>query len=106
MAERKHYSAEEKASIVLEVIQDGKKISEVAEEHQIHPNQILSWKKQVLENMAVLFRTERRDISEKKDRREIAEMREQLVRKDSVIAELAGENLTLKKKFSGRTSGK
>ncbi len=42
MAERKRYTAEEKAAIVLEVIQDGKKISEVAEEHQIHPNQIMT----------------------------------------------------------------
>ena len=33
MAERKRYTAEEKAAIVLEVIQDGKKISEVAEEN-------------------------------------------------------------------------
>ena len=52
MAERKRYSAEEKSAIVLEILQDGKKVSDVAEEHGIHPNQIMLWKKQALENMA------------------------------------------------------
>lgn len=106
MAERKRYTAEEKAAIVLEVIQDGKKISEVAEEHQIHPNQIMTWKKQALESMAELFRTERKDITAKKEKREIPEMKEQLAKKDSIIAELAGENMALKKNFSGWISGK
>ena len=106
MAERKHYTAEEKAAIVLEVIQDGKKISEVAEEHQIHPNQIMNWRKQALESMAELFKTERKDITAKKEKREISEMKEQIAKKDSIIAELAGENMALKKNFSGRMSGK
>jgi transposase-like protein len=44
MAERKLYSAEEKSAIVLEILQDGKKVSEVAEEHGVHPNQIMQWK--------------------------------------------------------------
>lgn len=86
MAERKRYTAVEKAAIVLEVIQDGKKISEVAEEHQIHSNQIMTWKKQALESMAELFKTERKDITAKKKRREISEMKEQLAKKDSIIA--------------------
>ena len=45
MGERKRYSAEEKSAIILEILQEGKKVSEVAEEHGIHPNQILQWKK-------------------------------------------------------------
>lgn len=84
MAERKHYTAEEKAAIVLEVIQDGKKISEVAEEHQIHPNQIMNWRKQALETMAELFKTELKDITAKKEKREISEMKKQIANKDSM----------------------
>lgn len=56
--------------------------------------------------MAELFRTERKDITAKKEKREISEMKEQLAKKDSIIAELAGENMALKKKFSGWISGK
>ncbi len=99
MAERKRYSAEEKSAIVLEILQDGKKVSEVAEEHGVHPNQIMQWKKQALENMAELFKTERGDITATKERREISELKSQIARKDSVIAELADENMSLKKNF-------
>ena len=101
MAERKRYSAEEKSAIVLEILQDGKKISDVAEEHGIHPNQIMLWKKQALENMAELFKTERKDITAKKEQREISEMKSQIAHKDSVIAALADENMSLKKKSFG-----
>ena len=101
MAERKRYSAEEKSAIVLEILQDGKKVSDVAEEHGIHPNQIMLWKKQVLENMAELFKTERKDITAKKEQREISELKSQIAHKDSVIAELADENMSLKKKSFG-----
>lgn len=101
MAERKHYSAEEKATIVLEILQDKKKVSEIAEEKGIHPNQIMIWKKQALENIAELFKTERKDITAKKEQREISDLKDQIAVKDSIIAELAGENLSLKKKFSG-----
>ena len=106
MAERKRYSAEEKSAIVLEILQDGKKISEVSEEHGVHPNQIMQWKKQALGNMAELFKTERGDITAKKERREISELKSQIARKDNVIAELADENMSLKKKFSGLKSTK
>lgn len=47
MGERQRFTAEEKARMVLEIIQDGKKISEVAEENSVHPNQLISWKKTV-----------------------------------------------------------
>ncbi len=97
MAERKRYSAEEKSAIVLEILQEGKNVSEVAEEHGISPNQILLWKKQALENMAELFRIERRDITAKKNQREISELKSQIAHKDSVIAELEDENMGLKK---------
>lgn len=106
MAERKRYSAEEKSAIVLEILQEGKKVSEVAEEHGISPNQILLWKKQALENMAELFRIERRDITAKKEQREISELKNQIAHKDSVIAELADENMGLKKKYFGLKSPK
>ena len=104
MAGRSRYTAEEKARLVLEIVQDGKKISEVAEESKVHPNLLLSWKKQFLESAASAFKIERKDISEKAEKREIQSLKEEIARKDSVIAELAGENLEVKKNYSGRTS--
>lgn len=55
------------------------------------------WKNQALENMAELFKTERKDITAKKEQREINELKSQIAHKDSVIAELADENMSLKK---------
>ena len=106
MGERKRYSAEEKSAIILEILQEGKKVSEVAEEHGIPPNQILQWKKQALENMAELFKTERKDITAKKEQREISKLKNELAHKNSVIAELADENMSLKKNFFGLKSTK
>jgi cell division protein FtsB len=59
-----------------------------------------------VENTAELFKTERGDITAKKERREISELKSQIARKDSVIAELADENMSLKKKISGLKSTK
>lgn len=106
MAERRRFTAEEKAKMVLEIVQDGKKISEVAEENNVHPNQLITWKKQFLESAVSAFKTERKDISEKAEKREIESLKEEISKKDSVIAELAGENLELKKTYSGRMSKK
>lgn len=106
MAERHRWTAEEKARMVLEIVQDGKKISEVAEENKVHPNQLISWKKQFLESAVSAFKIERKDISEKADQREIASLKEEIERKDSVIAEIASENMELKKIYFGRMSKK
>ena len=102
MAERRRFTAEEKARMVLEIVQDGKKISEVAEQNNVHPNQLMSWKKQFLESAVSAFKIERKDISEKAEQREIASLKEEISKKDSVIAELAGENMELKKTYFGR----
>lgn len=106
MAERRRWTAEEKAKMVLEIVQDGKKVSEVAENYDVLPNQLLTWKKQFLESAVAAFKTERKDISEKAEKRKIDSLMEEISRKDSVIAELAGENLELKKTYSGRISKK
>ena len=44
------------------------------------------WKKRALGNRADLFKIERKDISAKKEQREIGELKSQIAHKDSVIA--------------------
>lgn len=106
MAERRRFTAEEKARMVLEIVQNGKMISEVAGENNVHQNQLISWKKQFLESAVGAFKIERKDISEKAKQREIASLKEEISKKDSVIAELAGENMELKKTYFGWISKK
>ena len=46
MPKRRHFTASQKAQIVLEALKEDKAISQIAAENQLHPNQIHHWKKQ------------------------------------------------------------
>jgi putative transposase len=51
----KTHSAKEKAEIVVEVLQGGKTISEIASQHGVHPNQLYKWKGQAIKGLPSLF---------------------------------------------------
>ena len=53
---RKRRSAEEKARIALEALQEDKPLREIAEKYGVHPNQISTWKRQLLEGSGDIFR--------------------------------------------------
>jgi transposase-like protein len=101
MGKRKRCTAEEKIRILREILEDGQSVSAVADKHGVHPTNIFNWKKQLFESGVQLFETKRPDISRKAEDRNIAVLEEKLRQKDEVIAELAEENLGLKKKSSG-----
>jgi transposase len=101
MGKRKRYASEEKVSILREVMEEGKPVSSVAEAHGVHPNMILSWRKQMFEGALHTFQITRNDISEKAHEREKKTFEEELRKKDNVIAQLAQEVLELKKKRTG-----
>ena len=101
---RRKFSSEEKLKMVMAVIQDGKAVSDVAQENNVHPNMILNWKKEFLENAAAVFDRHRPDITEKaQQQHKIEELEAKLKKKDEVIAEIAEENMMIKKTFGGRS---
>ena len=55
MRKRKTYDDNFKARVALEAIKGEKTISEIAGKFEVHPNQIVKWKKQLLENVSSLF---------------------------------------------------
>lgn len=63
-SKRKHYSGELKAKIVLEVIKGQRTVNELASEYGLHPNQIMQWKRQAVEEMPTLFSDKRRKKEE------------------------------------------
>ncbi|MCL1911758.1 MAG: transposase [Leptospirales bacterium] len=101
MSKRKKYTAEEKIRILREVLEDGKAISQIADQYGLHPNNIFNWRKQLFEGGIQTFQVKRSDISAKAEERKVAALEEKIKQKDEVIADLAEELLGLKKKRFG-----
>ena len=52
---KRQFTDKFKAKVALEAVRGVKTLSELAADHQVHPNQISQWKKQLLDNAPELF---------------------------------------------------
>ena len=55
MAGRRRFTDQFKAKVALEALRGDKTIQEIAARHQVHPNQVSTWKRQAVEGMADVF---------------------------------------------------
>lgn len=62
---RRKFSADFKAKVALAAVKGDRTLSELAAQFEVHPNQITTWKKQLLEHASVLFS---KDPAERGDR--------------------------------------
>jgi transposase len=53
--QRRNHSSIFKAKVALAALKGDKTIAELAEQFEIHPNQITDWKRQLQENAAIVF---------------------------------------------------
>ncbi len=67
---RRKFSSKFKAQVALDAVRGIKTLAELATEHKVHPNQISTWKKQLLAQAEDLF--ERGKNSSEKSEEEIA----------------------------------
>ncbi len=62
----KRHSAEFKARVALEAAKEIKTLNELSSQYEIHPGQISQWKKQLLESLAGVFSTRKKNIDHAK----------------------------------------
>ena len=52
---RKQYSPEFKSKIAIAAVRGDKTTAEIAAQYELHPTQVNSWKRELLENVSTLF---------------------------------------------------
>ena len=55
MAKRRNFTDQFKAKVALEALRGDKTVQEIASKHQLHPNQVSTWKRQAIVGMADVF---------------------------------------------------
>ena len=96
--ERKHYTSEEKVTILRRHLLDKIPVSDLCEELGLQPTVFYRWQKEFFENGASAFQSKERparQVEEKQKRIEFLEKKVQT--KDEVLAELMAEYIALKK---------
>jgi transposase len=70
--DRRKFTATFKTEVVLEALRERKTISELAQQFDLHPNQISVWKKEFLAGASKVFQDpgdhERENLEEERDR--------------------------------------
>ncbi len=97
---RKYYKAEEKVAILRMNLLEKTPVSDLCDQHSLHPTVFYRWQKEFFDNGVLAFNGttgSKREI-DSRDRR-IAEMEKSLTAKNEVIAELMQEHIALKKRL-------
>jgi transposase len=88
--ERRKFTATFKTEVVLEALKERKTMSELAQQFDLHPNQIATWKREFLAGASTVFETKTEVVQQ-----ELEAERDQLFRQ---IGKLQVENDFLKKR--------
>lgn len=100
MSKRKHYSAKEKVRILREHLENQVPVSEICQQHGIHPNLFYKWKKQLFEGALDIFSGSHKNGKSAIERKN-EQMKTKLSEMREVISWLTEENLKLRKNDFG-----
>ena len=95
--ERRQFSGEEKVKILRLHLLEGKPVSDVCEQHKIHPTLFYQWQRTFFENGSKAFEGTGSPKAETKFEKQIEALETKLQRKHEVLSELMEEHIRLKK---------
>jgi len=95
--QRRHYEAKEKVAILRKHLLEGVVVSDLCEQHKIHPTLFYQWQKQLFENGEAAFERHSPSRSLGKEKQAILALEDKLKRKAEVLSELMEEHIRLKK---------
>ena len=94
--QKRKYTAEYKARLVIEILRGAQTVSEIAAREEISTNQLHNWKKEFIENAARVFDQPKIEKDAQRELQDAEEREESLMAK---VGSLAVENDLLKKKY-------
>ena len=93
---RKRYTSQEKASILREHLINKVSVSDLCDQHDIHPTLFYQWQKIMFESIPSIFES-RRGSEVSVLRKENDALKEKLVHKDAVIGQIMEDYVAVKK---------
>ncbi|MCP4575683.1 MAG: transposase [Deltaproteobacteria bacterium] len=96
MAKRRKFTPEQKVKILRRHLVEKVPVSEICDKHGIKPAMFYRWQKEFFENGAAAFK-KASDAQARKMQRQMEAMKERIVHKDGVIAEIIESHIALKK---------
>ncbi len=93
---RKYYTPEEKVLILKKHLVENVPVSDICDQHDLHPTVFYRWQKQLFENGSLAFKNQK-DSRLSKLEKKVGELEEKLIKKNEVVSELMEEHVALKK---------
>jgi len=100
---RRHFTPEEKATILRRHLADRVPVSDLCDEYHIQPTVFYLWQRQALERLSEVLQDGRTARGQTQalatERARLMALEAKLAKKDAIIAEVSEEYLALKKKL-------
>ena len=92
---RRNFSPEFKTKLVIELLESGKTLNEIASKYDVLPKSLITWKKQFLENASIVFEE---SVPSKKYKEELKEKEEKIENLEKTLGRTIMERDWLQKK--------
>ena len=96
---RRYFSPDQKVAILREHLIEGKAVSDVCDNHHIHPTVFYQWQRQFFENGTAAFESKQSLPSSDGYQKKLEALEQKLQRKNEVLSELLEEHTRLKKEL-------